>query len=967
MKVKRILYVALSLILLCSLVLPLAIYYAEEANNSGMKLNKTAVANGDGTYTISLEAYATGEKIISSVTKDVPTDIILVLDQSGSMADDIGSVYFEDYSNKSNSFLYGKRHNGGDGNLWHKLADGSFVSVSVTKSVEYEVMSTDSTNDDYYDERTLYEKVGDEYKKVTVTREWVGIIIGYFSYTYTFSDGTTVVSDRRNTKPNLGSHTPLYVAKADGANTVYTYVYTDDAGETQTIGTSTGVSSDFDTTLYQRRTRSSGGGSRLSALTTAVKNFTNAVRDKAEESNIDHRIAVVGFAGGYDSAYGAYTNTEVFVGKNQYTYGSSARAQYENALQKMNTKSGYDNVIASIGALEAKGGTHVQLGIEMANGILEKNPIPENETRNRVVIVFTDGVPSGTGSSYSSSVASAAITNANATKSTYGATVYTIGIFSGADATNAGNQYGSETERANWFMHTVSSNNGTVRNPSYYLSAGDAGSLNNIFEQISANIEYGGANTKLDEESVIRDIISPQFALPEGATAADITLETYACTGKSGSEYTWSKNTELLGATAVVSGDTVSVTGFDFSENYVGSVTSGDDVTYRGNKLVISFTVVPKEGFLGGNNVYTNTSAGVYENANAAEPVAVFNRPTVNVPIADVTVTAADKNVYLLGNVTGAQLRDGITAACGSVSLDLDAVNYGLESWQTEYVNITSSITDKSGDDVTDFSKLTDDETYTVAVEVSPKTSASSESSGTPATAKSNNATGNINVFKPEVNYKDSTAYYGGTAPTGFDTNNKLSETWKHGTTLDSAVTMTGTKPSLRMSYTPESGKIADGKVNTKKDFAVDAKAYIGSDDVTSYTTFKHTKCGSSCTDPANGKFWIHVKTCSLTITKQGGDANESYVFTVYKNGASYTELSVWGNSSVTIYELPVGVYTIEEDAGWSWRYEADDDDEVELTETAPNDEIVCVNTKTNDKWLNGFSAVVKNTFEKAQ
>ena len=67
--------------------------------------------------------------------------------------------------------------------------------------------------------------------------------------------------------------------------------------------------------------------------------------------------------------------------------------------------------------------------------------------------------------------------------------MYSIGIFAGADATSQGNKSGSETQQANWFMQNLSSNNGVVQNPSYYLSAADAESLKNIFKQISDQIE----------------------------------------------------------------------------------------------------------------------------------------------------------------------------------------------------------------------------------------------------------------------------------------------------------------------------------------------------------------------------------------------------------------------------------------------------------------------------------------------
>ena len=138
---KRILSLLLSLVLLLSLAGPSTIVYAED--NSGMIINKTAEDNGNGTYTISLEAYATGSKVISEITKDVPTDIILVLDQSGSMSDDMGTVSFVQYADEHyfggttyhtrNQDYYEYRHNDGSKNLWHKLNNGQYVSVSVTR------------------------------------------------------------------------------------------------------------------------------------------------------------------------------------------------------------------------------------------------------------------------------------------------------------------------------------------------------------------------------------------------------------------------------------------------------------------------------------------------------------------------------------------------------------------------------------------------------------------------------------------------------------------------------------------------------------------------------------------------------------------------------------------------------------------------------------------------------------------
>lgn len=968
MKKKRILSLILCLSLFCTLFVPASTAYADNPpSDSGMRYSKTATRNDDGSYTITLEAFATGSQQTTTQTKDVPTDIILVLDQSGSMKDPMGRVTYSEYKpkNSNNSDNYDRRHNGGNANLWYKLDDNSYVSVSVTKTQKYRSLSSDTENSTYYSyKNNLYEKVGDSYEKVTLTRSWD--ILSY-TYTYKFSDGTTITSEGGSRTPNLGAHAPLYTPAADDANTVYTYTYTDAAGTIQTIGTSTGAATQYAPPFYKRSISTNGGGSRLDALKSAVTNFSNTVATKAmgvdgiagTSDDVNHRIAVVGYASRYDSNK-KWKNTEVFVGANQYNYSENASQYYGSAFQNMSTTEGKHNITASIGALDADGATYTNYGLEMANGILNANPVPNGETRNRVIVLFTDGYPGKNADDFNSAAANAALEQATTAKNN-GVSLYSVGIFSGADATTAGDYNGSNTDAANWFMQQVSSNNGAPRRPSYYLSAGDADSLNSIFQQISNNITTGGSSTTLGSETVIKDIISPYFKLPAGASASDITLKTYACIGKTGDTYTWdSTSGGSDGASATVSGDQVSVTGFNFSENWCGTETGTDGgVTYRGKKLVITFTVDPKPGFLGGNGVPTNDNAGVYENGSATTPVITFEKPTVDVPIQDVTVTAQDKNVYLLGGVTAEQLKTGAVVEVGGIELALNEPNYGLQDWQTAFVDITVAVKDKDGNAIPSggLNNLTDDTTYTIEVTVAPKYDATTENT------KSGTDTKNINVFKPELTFKDSVGYYGADVP---ELSGNLTKTeWKHGTTLDTAVTMIGAKPELGFTYTPEAGKIDNNKINTKQDIGVDVAVKIGNADVTNQTTFLHTACtGQTCTLPDGMKFLIHVKTCTLTITKSGGADNESYVFDVYKDGTKYSEVTIEGNTSQTLYELPVGQYTIVEDIGWSWRYNADNGTGVTLSAEAPAGEITCTN-KSNGKnyWLNGFSQVVRNIF----
>ena len=1018
MKKTKILSLLLCLSLFCALIVPGTRAYADNEPDSGMKISKTATANADGSYTIMLEAYATGAKVISEITKDVPTDIILVLDQSGSMADDIGQVQYTAYTgnNTQNKSNYEKRHNGGSANLWHQLPDGSYVSVSVTlqQTITYDKIEKGRNDNgsygytNYWENRNnLYTYVNGERKKVVYTRErdWFG---ENWNCKYALEDGTILNQNNKGSRysPTFQNTDDgyLYLAVANENQNVYTYTYTDTNGTTQTIGTSTGANTRFTPAFYQRSTTTSGGGSRLNALKSAATSFANQVATKANGTDgiagtgddVIHRIAVVGYA--------------------------SSSSNLTNGFKQMNNTSQAADVSSAIDELTADGGTHIDQGLSTANGIFASNPIGDTENRNRVVIVFTDGAPGSYGDWCYESVQTAnnAIAYAKKAKNPtseggYGATVYTIGIFSGADASNPDSlpaytsyttEWGFEqspseadqVKNSNRFMHLVSSNypdassitqpgsiNPNLNGKSYYLSAGDSASLNSIFQQISSNIETGGTSSTLTADAVVKDIISPQFTLPEGATASDITLETYACTGKDGENYTWSKNTDAMGARATITStdsthetttrNQVSVTGFDFAENYVGTVTENGQTTYRGNKLVITFKVEPRPGFLGGNDVITNTSAGVYENSSAENPVMTFDQPQVDVTIKEPDITLPDANVYLGAyfseTVNAEDLKNGTKVKFGDdIELDLTKPNenWGLESWQTEYVTIEVKVTDKDGHEVTNFEKLTEDTEYKVSVSIKPKTPKAGNSGYDESMA------GTIHVFKPELTFQDSTAYYGETVHANNDYSSNYvanSEKWKNGGkySTDDGVQMIGTKPTLDITYTPDEAKLDNGKY-TKQDLPVKATVNIGTDDVTSYTTFLHETCTvDGCKwnneiTSGNPAFLIHIQTCTLEIKKTGGADDESYVFDVFKDGVKYSEVTVWGNGTETLVELPVGTYTIAEDTGWSWRYNADDDSSAILSATSPTGNITCSNS-SNGKifWLNGFGQVVRNIF----
>ena len=753
-----------------------------------------------------------------------------------------------------------------------------------------------------------------------------------------------------------------------------------------------------------------GNESRQAAMKKAVNSFIEAVGEKYN-ANADHRMAIVTFSTGASTLQGwTYVDDD---GKTTLT----------------NKINGLPN--------SPSGATNAGAGMERAESLM--GSAGNNRERQKVVVFFTDGIPT-TDSQFDTSVADNAIESAKRLKDA-GVTVYSVGIFNGADPNEMYGASGFDTnsdgtEKSKWikdawglfpgtdfpeadrpagnrFLNYLSSNSsnaqsvGLTRDTSgwgivhykitytitqnydriannYYLTAKDSDSLNEIFQTISNNIQT--ADISLDSATVVKDIVSPYFNVP--ADANNIKVYTAACEGKD----KWGKDEEVSSLTVDITNDTVSVTGFDFNENFVTEDLKEDGT--RGKKLIIEFTVTAKDGFLGGNDVITNASAGIYENSSATTPVRTFEQPKVNVPIQDVTVTAQDKNVYLLGEVTADQLKNSATVNVGDVALNLGESNYGLADWQTAYVDITVVVKDAAGNVVDDkIANLDNDTTYTIEVTVAPKNpGTTTPEKGTAATAKSDNDEGAINVFKPELTFKDSKVEYkksvlNGTAYTTldeyFEATNRVGTdkkvVWKHeGNTLPEGQKMTGEEPTLDLTYTPESGKIVNNIVESTTDIPVKVEVKIGTADVTSNTTFVHQECNlvDNCqwtapTEKGNPAFRLHVINVvgDLTITKTGlnqhtyagAEDQESAIFRVTGNGVNMTVVvNCEGDSrtgSVTIANLPAGTYTVEEVSGWTWRYTVQGDNprtNVEVIGGSSDNKVEFTNTQTNNKWLGG-------------
>lgn len=384
---------------------------------------------------------------------------------------------------------------------------------------------------------------------------------------------------------------------------------------------------------------------RLTALKTAVNNFAESVAAKAKgadgqyggEDDVNYRIAVVEFA--------------------------SRAFNLTSGLVDMDTSRGLTQVKDAVSGLQAGGDTYPATGLDMANSIFDANPISGDGQRGRVVIMFTDGYPAENGTdNINYTLCDNAIASAQTSKRTYGATVYTVGIFSGANPNSNidtnfdyGNRRDAEKQlvAANRYMHYTSSNfqnakslrnGGEKSGSSYYLAASNANSLNDVFKSISQTI--GSTPVELTRTSVLRDVISDSFTLPEGYTDGDIKAYSVSCESSTKNAdgtytYTWKTTPDADKYDVTVADDnkTINVTDFDYAANWVDQYDVGGSKSH-GKKLVVEIPIVLDPDATG--SVDTNGPAsGVYASADAETAFANFKTPTVYVPFFTVTHVAS--------------------------------------------------------------------------------------------------------------------------------------------------------------------------------------------------------------------------------------------------------------------------------------------------------------------------------------
>lgn len=708
-----------------------------------------------------------------------------------------------------------------------------------------------------------------------------------------------------------------------------------------------------------------GSSTRQGALKTALNTFLSQLNGQ----NVDHHVAIVTFS---DSAQQLSVKAG---GKNKYFF--SVLSDYTFLSNYINGNNAANQPILGTPV----GATNTDQGMSSAYTLLSGLT---GTGRNKVVVLFTDGIPTEQ-YHFNTTIATSAISYAKSMKD-LNATVYSVGIFGGA---NASQLYGTEsyftnrsngtyntfwdiTEKdinfyytkasipaANRFLNFISSNYLGAENlgltkysdynvdpdykhytnyekfminipqafdrntkGNYYLAASNASQLSAVFANISFQIDVPAIT--LGNSTAVKDIVSQYFNAP--TDIGQISVYTVDCLGKTGDTYSWSDTMVSFTATKAINARTITVSGFSYDDNYVTAEVKPSSGGH-GKKLVIFFNITVREGFWGGNLVPTNgNDSGLYASDAL---VGNFTRPTANIPL-NVPFSAKDFSIYLGTSVNSSELYNAIAPT---------------EEWQDDYVNtagITYSPTGQTNN-------LTADKTdTTVTATVGPLYSGSVGS-------VTLSDTSTICVFKPVITYSDSQIYLGEkpTYPAS------LLVAWVPPAGVTPApVAPLGSAPALTASYSPN---VAWFMVDTP----VNATINAGSWDITNFVTFANNGVNHAG-NSATCEFTVRLKTCILTVSKNGISGTygnkQTFIFHItganidanhdYADEVDLTVVVSSSNTSKQIVGLPVGIYTITEAGGWSWRYTAAGS--APFTLSKDTDTFGVTNTLDRPKWLSG-------------
>ena len=344
------------------------------------------------------------------------------------------------------------------------------------------------------------------------------------------------------------------------------------------------------------------GQSKLDALKTAVDQFIGDIAKNSPQSN----ISIVKFAGKESSDRG-----DSMYQDGLYTYNYT---QVVEDLTQVNS-SGAEQLKQAVSKLKAAGATSSDYGLKKAKDALE------SAKQDKVIVLFTDGEPNHS-NGFDYKVATDAVNTAKTLKD-HETTIYTVGVFK------------NPSNDINLYMSSVSSNypkataekdgrswsvtNGGNVAGTHYINAENAADLINAFQTISSEV----SSTNLNGSAVVVDKVPSNFKAPTNKKDVTLKVANYKADGTFGTETAAPSTIHA----SVNEDGTVSVTGFNFSENWCGL----DGTTPHGQKLIIEFTI-SRTNY--GGTQPTNAGAYIKASSESTEKIIDLQNPTVPVTIS---------------------------------------------------------------------------------------------------------------------------------------------------------------------------------------------------------------------------------------------------------------------------------------------------------------------------------------------
>ncbi len=896
-----------------------------------------------GKYTLKLEAYLKG----APTTKErVPNDMILVLDQSSSMlacfqcgsqmdrriyVDHNKTYWVESYDPNAteriqvyycpgNQAKENMNCGHSQGGWWDKPHYANDTGSSTTERGHRYVASVANAKDNYY----RLENGSSEYyvyTRVFYTSKTGNSTENTYKADFNFENGvpTNVVYRKSGTSAvemvYCKNHAAWHDKGTECTDEKCTWYVPTSTYDEVTLGTTR-----FFRSVSRVNCVNKGHISRYQALLSALQTFKNNIYEYSEENDVNNRIGVATFANTYYtnlmSIPSSSSEAETTVSPKRYNASSDTitAEEYGSALidvSEANGRAMVDDAISKV--MDHGGGTNTHHGFKIAENIYNNSErlLPGETKRNRIVVMFTDGQPQSSADRYGGGDTS--LLNANELKK-MGVTVYTIGIFSGADATDKAcverdtvvteqkdKPYGyiEEASSSNKLMQLMSSNyaakdtapsmannyKASELKDGYYLSTDNPEDLEDIFDKIAENINAGSSLEYLTGETVVRDVMSVEFQV-DSDREISVHTEAYVKDGEGGYKFVDDNNTAIdsqikIQKNGQSADKTVEVTGFNFTENYVAVDDNYGTPTPRGRKLVIEIPIEPDENQ---NNNSTEVPT------NDLEKSGIFRGNTCheNFPLPRMDIPT---NVTIEKQTVGSNVPADQTFNFNIEYSQFDGYKTNDSLQNNNYLEakvVTNNPYNKNLSGVSATDTLSDKVVF--------------------AKDREADSTGSVVVVGTEMTITE-------TVSSDYKVEYSLDggETWK-----DATVNQAGTKATIKENVTYGMNVLVR---NT-------------------------------------------LQRADITINKAisgGVNPEQNFVFNVSGNGVNVDAVIpakdfVDGNGSVKIKDLEVGSYKVTEIEDWSWRYENVDEAGIERTvELTPSGAAVSfTNAKNYIYWLSG-------------